>query len=45
VFEDLTPVKTSTGKIQKHVLRAKAKALGTLAMEIKSANDAKQSKL
>jgi len=42
VFEDLGPVKTSTGKIQKHVLRAKAKQLTNESIKITSADEKKQ---
>merc|ERR1712217_224223 len=45
IFEDLTSVKTSTGKIQKHVLRERAKALTEPSMAITSADDARKAKL
>mmetsp|Transcript_31022 Transcript_31022/g.82450 ORF Transcript_31022/g.82450 Transcript_31022/m.82450 type:complete len:564 (-) Transcript_31022:111-1802(-) len=47
VFESIDRVKTSTGKVQKHVLRAEAKKLTKPAMSITSADDAArvQSKL
>jgi fatty-acyl-CoA synthase len=46
IFESLDPVKTSTGKVQKHVLRDKAKKLTKPPMSITSADDAsKASKL
>mmetsp|Transcript_84529 Transcript_84529/g.217748 ORF Transcript_84529/g.217748 Transcript_84529/m.217748 type:complete len:563 (+) Transcript_84529:65-1753(+) len=45
VFESLDPVKTSTGKVQKHVLRDKAKKLTKPPVNIVSADDAIKSKL
>lgn len=42
VFESLDKVKTSTGKIQKHVLRAEAKKLTKPSMVISSADDSKR---
>jgi len=44
IFESLDKVKTSTGKVQKHVLRAEAKQLTKPPMSISSADD-KQAKL
>eukprot|EP00928_Gymnodinium_smaydae_P035384 TRINITY_DN24908_c0_g1_i1.p1 TRINITY_DN24908_c0_g1~~TRINITY_DN24908_c0_g1_i1.p1 ORF type:complete len:561 (-),score=66.50 TRINITY_DN24908_c0_g1_i1:157-1839(-) len=41
LFESLDSVKTSTGKIQKHVLRKKAQELTKPPMEVKSADDQK----
>ncbi len=45
VFESLDKVKTSTGKVQKHVLRAEAKNMTKGSFTISSANDASLSKL
>jgi len=45
VFESLDGVKTPTGKIQKQVLRQKAKELNKKGFSIVSANDAAKSKL
>mmetsp|Transcript_78540 Transcript_78540/g.168298 ORF Transcript_78540/g.168298 Transcript_78540/m.168298 type:complete len:564 (-) Transcript_78540:68-1759(-) len=45
IFESLDKVKTSTGKVQKHVLRAEAKLLTKPPMSIVSADDAVKSKL
>merc|ERR1711870_120430 len=42
MFESLAKVKTSTGKVQKHVLRAEAKTLAKPPMTITSADDATQ---
>jgi len=41
MFESLDKVKTSTGKVQKHVLRAEAKAISKPPMKITSADDVK----
>jgi len=45
VFESLDSVKTSTGKVQKHVLRTKAKDLKKPPISIVSSDDARKSKL
>jgi len=45
VFESLDKVKTSTGKVQKHVLRKEAKDLKKAPIAITSADDARKSKL
>merc|ERR1712039_291450 len=42
MFQSLDKVKTSTGKVQKHVLRAEAKTLAKPPMTITSAEDATQ---
>lgn len=45
IFESLDPVKTSTGKIQKHVLRGRAKNLTKPPMAVMSSDDQRKSKL
>mmetsp|Transcript_140914 Transcript_140914/g.450563 ORF Transcript_140914/g.450563 Transcript_140914/m.450563 type:complete len:567 (-) Transcript_140914:329-2029(-) len=42
VFESLEKVKTSTGKVQKHVLRAEAKKMTKPPMSISSADDVRK---